>query len=174
MEDIERYKAYSAMADVSRKWVAIMDAKAAFLSALNAGTIAFIWTGLKFHDAQGCPRVIAIIATILLLASIGFALYVILPRTTLRQAFGRPTAYVDEHKPFSFFGYIANNYTTDKYAEYQSLVNKMDARGMASEQLEQHFTISHVVATKSISVTRSGWLWFLASILIVVAIVLKA
>jgi hypothetical protein len=44
MDDEDRYKAFAAYAEIGRKWVAIMDAKAGFLAALNLGMLAFLWT----------------------------------------------------------------------------------------------------------------------------------
>ncbi|WP_087128854.1 hypothetical protein [Caballeronia concitans] len=45
MSDPDKLKAFQATAEISRKWVSVMDTKAAFVSAMNAALLVFVWTG---------------------------------------------------------------------------------------------------------------------------------
>lgn len=173
MEDIDRFKAYSAMTEASRKWVSVIDTKAGFLSGLCAATLAFVWTGAKLADAQGCVRYLALSATVMLLTSLFLALKVVLPRVSLRHAFGRDLTYTNGHQPISFFTYVADNFPADKHAKFVALVDAMDEKALAREALEQHYTICHVLQRKSRGVAWAGWIWLLASSLVVGALVLK-
>jgi hypothetical protein len=173
VEDIDRFKAYSAMTEASRKWVSVIDTKAGFLSGLCAATLAFVWTGAKLADAQGCVRYLALSATVMLLTSLFLALKVVLPRVSLRHAFGRDLTYTNGHQPISFFTYVADNFPADKHAKFVALVDAMDEKALAREALEQHYTICHVLQRKSRGVAWAGWIWLLASSLVVGALVLK-
>lgn len=173
MEDIDRFKAYSAMTETSRKWVSVIDTKAGFLSGLCAATLAFIWTGAKLGDAQGNVRCIVISATFMLLISLFLALKVVLPRVTLRHAFGMNLKYSNNHHPISFFGYVADNFPTAKHAEFVELVDAMDEKTLAREALEQHYTICHVLQRKSRGVAWAGWIWLLACGLVILALSLR-
>ncbi len=173
MEDLDRFKAYSAMTEASRKWVSVIDTKAGFLSGLSAATLAFVWTGAKLADAQGIVRYLSLSATLMLLISLFLALHVVLPRVNLRHAFGRDLTYTNGHQPISFFGYVADNFPTEKHTLFISLVDTMDEKALAREALEQHYTICHVLQRKSRGVAWAGWIWLLASMLIIVALIIR-
>lgn len=173
MDDLDRFKAYSAMAETSRKWVSVIDTKAGFLSGLCALTLAFVWTGAKLGNAHGCIHYMAILATAMMLTSLFLALKVVLPRVTLRHAFGRDLRYSSSHHPISFFGYVAEKFPADKHAQFVTLVDTMDESALAREALEQHYTICHVPQIKSRGVAWAGWIWLLACALVVAALCLK-
>lgn len=173
MEDLDRFKAYSAMTETSRKWVSVIDTKAGFLSGLCAATLAFVWTGAKLADAQGCVRYLALSATVMLLTSLFLALKVVLPRISLRHAFGSDLTYAASHHPISFFGYVADKFPAKKHAQFVALVDAMDEKALAREALEQHYTICHVLQRKSSGVAWAGWIWLLASALVIVALGLR-
>ena len=139
-----------------------MDAKAAFLSALNAASLGFIWSAAKIQESQGPVHSAGLLATSLFLLSAFLALRVILPRITLRQVFGRKPSYDENYHPVSYFGYVAVKFAENTWAEFASIVESMDERALANEALEQHFTISHIVAAKARKVALSGWLWMAA------------
>jgi len=173
LEESDRFKVYSAMAEVSRKWVSVMDAKAGFLSTLNVATLVFIWTGAKFGVKDGCSYYIALGTTAMILLSLFVSLRVVLPRTCLWQAFGKPVQYVNGYQPISYFSYVAKNYPAEKQAEFFSLVDGMDEKSLTREALEQHYTICQVIEQKSSGVAWAGWLWMCAAALITVAFIFR-
>lgn len=173
MEDLDRFKAYSAMTEVSRKWVSVMDTKAGFISALCGSVIVFIWTGAKLPEVPGIVRHLSLGATAMALISLFLSLSVVLPRITLGQAFGKKLTYSETHKPISFFGYVAENYPAKKHMEFVAHVDAMSAQELAREALEQHYTICHVLLQKSKGVALAGWIWFFSVALIAAALISK-
>lgn len=173
MEELDRFKAYSAMTEVSRKWVSIMDTKAGFISALCGSTIVFIWTGAKLPDQIGIVRSLALAATAILFISLFLSLRVILPRISLRQVFWQKLTYSESYKPISFFGYVADTYPAKEHKTFVSHVDAMGEKELAREALEQHYTISHLLQQKSRGVALAGWIWLLSVGLITVALVAK-
>ncbi len=105
--------------------------------------------------------------------SLYLALKVVLPRINLRHAFGTPLKYVNKYEPISFFSYVAKNYPVEKHADFITKVDGMDEIDFVREALEQHYTTCHVVQRKSNGVAYAGWLWMLASILTVLAMIIK-
>jgi Family of unknown function (DUF5706) len=174
MEIGDRLKTYTTMAETSRKWVSVMDAKASFLTALAGSTLVFVWTGAKLTEAPGYSRSLALSATALLLVSLALAVWVVLPRISLKQAFGRRLTYSNTHKPISYFGYVAEEFPADKHKAFVEIVDAMDDTTLAREALEQHYTICHVLRRKSLWVTWAGWVWLLALIQVVLALILRA
>ena len=173
MDDLDRFKAYSAMTEASRKWVSVMDTKAGFISALCGSTIVFIWTGAKLPEAMGIARYLALGATGVALLSLFLSLRVVLPRITLKQAFGQKLTYSDSHKPISFFGYVADSYPAKEHKTFVDHVDAMGEKELAREALEQHYTISHVLQQKSHGVALAGWVWLLSVALITFALFAK-
>ena len=173
LDTLDRLKTYVAMAETTRKWVSVMDTKAGFLSALNAAALTFIWTDAKLVNAQGCPYYLSLLATAFILMSLFLALKVVLPRISLRHAFGTPLEYVSKYEPISYFAYVAKNYPSEKHADFMSKVDGMDEVALAREALEQHYTTCHVVQRKSSGVAYAGWLWMLAAILVVLAMIIR-
>ena len=171
MKNEDRLKAYREMTEVSRKWVSVMDAKAAFLSALNAGLLTFIWSGARLVEKGGGTKWLALVASGISIVSLLAALWVVLPRESLSRIFGKGSRYADGFKAVSFYGYVATHYPKGKEGEFISDVEKMDVKTLAFEALEQHFTISHTVQQKSVWVTRAGWLLFTALIFAGLALV---
>lgn len=169
----DRLKVYQAFTDHGRKWSSVMDAKAAFVSSVNLALIGFIWTGAKLGDISGWPCRFGLLATTIAGLSLYFSIKVVLPRTTLAHAFGAPLEYSSNYKAVSFFGYIAANYPHSKHSEFIAEVNALDEEDFVLEALEQHFTISHIVQKKSDGVARAGMLWFVASAITVVAMIIR-
>ncbi len=169
----DRLKMYQAFTDLGRKWSAVMDAKAGFVSTINLALIGFIWTSAKLGDISGWPYRIGLIATALAALSLFFAIKAVLPRTTLKHAFGSPLEYTGNYKAISFYSFIAANYPHDKHTEYLAEINSMDESDFAQEALEQHFTISHIVQKKSDGVARAGLLWLIATAFTVIALIIR-
>jgi hypothetical protein len=173
MDDLDRFKAYSAMTEASRKWVSVMDTKAGFISALCGSTIVFIWTGAKLPEIPGTARYLALGATAMALISLFLSLRVVLPRITLRQAFGQKLTYSESHKPISFFGYVADTYPANEHKTFVGHVDAMGEKELAREALEQHYTICHVLQQKSRGVALAGWVWLFSVVIIVAALFFK-
>ena len=173
MDTAERLKVYQGFAELGRKWSQVMDAKAGFLSALNVALIVFIWTGAKLGDVTGCTHILALVASAIALISLFISLMVVSPRTTLKHVFGFDLEYSNGYRAVSFYGDVARNYPLDKHGEFMATVDAMDEAAFAREALEQHYTISHVVQKKSDGVVRASVLWFLAVIVVIVALLVK-
>ena len=173
MNETERHKIYAGMAEISRKWVSVMDTKAAFLSALNAGTLALIWIGLKLGEGRGPSFYLVVLATFFLLISLVVALEVVMPRTNFPQVFGKRLVTNSGSAPISFFGYVSSKYPASLANQFVADVDSMDEKAFAREQLEQHYVICHVVQTKSNKVVWSGHFWFVAALLATVSAILK-
>lgn len=173
MQDLDRFKAYSAMTEASRKWVSVMDTKAGFISALCGSLIVFIWTGAKLPEVPGLVRYLALGATAMALIALFLSLKVVLPRITLQQAFGQKLTYSVTHKPISFFGYVADTYPAKDHMAFLADVDAMGEKELAREALEQHYTICHILQKKSKEVALAGWAWLLSVALIAVALTTK-
>lgn len=173
MEIENRLKTYQSLAELGRKWSAVMDAKAGFLSTINVALIGFIWTGAKLGELSRWPCWLGLTATTIAALSLYISIKVILPRTTLAHAFGSPLEYINGNKAVSFFGFVAANYPLAKHAEFITDVDCMNDKDFAREALEQHYTISHIVQKKSDGVVRAGILWFIAVIITVIALITK-
>lgn len=165
MDSGERLKAYQGFAENTRKWVSVMDAKAGFISAMNAGVLTFIWSGAKLALLEGAGRNLALVATAFSLVSLFIALCIVLPRITLDSVFGKKASYADSYAPISFFAYVADNFTDEQWPKFHSKVDALDEEMLGEEQLEQHFTISHVLKKKSTGLVRAG-VALLASVVI--------
>jgi hypothetical protein len=173
MTDNEKLKIYSAMADTTRKWVSVMDTKAGFLSALNAGLLGFIWTGAKLIEINIWPRGLAVAATLFSLISLWVALRVVLPRASLAHVFGQRMTYAEDFKPISFYGFVADHYTKGEDGRFINDVKNLDDAALLNEALEQHFTTSHIVQAKSNCVAIAGLFLKIALLLTGMALFLK-
>lgn len=168
----DRLKVYQNFAELGRKWSQVMDAKAGFLSALNVALLVFIWSGAKLIEAPS-THYFALAATTLAFISLFISLLVVSPRTKLKQAFGMELEYTSDYRVVSFYGYVARNYPSGKYAEFMAAVDAMDEEAFAQEALEQHFTISHIVQKKSDGVVLASKFWFLAVLAVIAAQFIK-
>jgi hypothetical protein len=144
-----------------------MDAKAAFLSALNGAVITFVWTGAKLSGF------IAVAASLAALVGLLSALVAIAPRQSLRALFGKSIVWSQDYKPFSFYAFIATAYRPRDFESLAAEMGKLDEANLAREALEQHFTVSHVVYGKSLWVARSCYLSMLAILLTVAGILTR-
>jgi hypothetical protein len=165
MTDADKLKIFAAMAETTRKWVSVMDTKAGFISALNAGLLGFIWTGAKLVEGGCWQKSLALAATVFAFSSLFVALRIVLPRASLKYIFGRHTSYVEGFKPISFYGFVADHYPKGEDGRFLDEVKKLDEAALIDEALEQHFTTSHVVQAKSNCVAVAG-LFLKASILL--------
>lgn len=156
MDSGERLKVYQGFAENTRKWVSVMDAKAGFISAMNAGVLTFIWSGAKLALLDGAGRNLALVATAFSLVSLFIALCIVLPRITLDSVFGEKASYSGDYAPISFFAYVADKFTDKQWPQFHSKVDALDEKMLGEEQLEQHFTISHVLKKKSTGLVRAG------------------
>jgi hypothetical protein len=175
MDPEERLKIYTAFADNTRKWVTVMDAKAAFLSALNGVLLGFLWAGVRLAEGPSapCARLAAAVCSVVALLALIVALWSMLPRETPRAVFGGTWEWVSSYEPFSFYEFISSRYKAGDFADLESKLSKLDEGAFAREALEQHFTISHVVRAKSVCVTRAGYLTLVAIVLAGTALLLK-
>jgi hypothetical protein len=173
MEIEDRLKMYLSFADVSRRWTSVMDAKAAFLSALNGGLLAFLWGGAKLADWSAIEKTIGSGATLIALLGLLSALWAISPREKLSLLVGKKSRWQADYKPVSFYGYIAKKYRKNEFDKMEADLAKMDDAQFAHEALEQHFNISRVIQTKSEWVFRTVMLTFLAILLAGVALLIK-
>ncbi len=175
MDPQQRLETYTAFADNTRKWVTVMDAKAALLSALNGVLIGFLWAGVKLADAPFTPyaRDLGVVASIAAFLALLAALWSIIPRERLSVLFGGTADWSAEYRPFSFYGFIAARYKPADFAKLEADLGGLDEAALAKEALEQHFTNSHVVLAKSVCVTRSGYLTLVAILFAGAASILK-
>jgi hypothetical protein len=173
LDDEARYKTFSAYAEISRKWVAIMDAKAGFTAALNLGLLAFLWTGAKLSDSEGSVRWLTILATVLSLFSICSAIFVAMPRESLNQIFGVKMSWHGNYRPISYYGFVASKYGEKDFAVMEKDAAAMTMADIALEALEQHFVISHSIAKKSAFVKLAAVALFLAMICAGIALTIK-
>jgi hypothetical protein len=173
MTDADKLKIYTAMAETNRKWVSVMDTKAGFISALNAGLLGFVWTGAKLIDGSCWQKDLAMAVTGFSLVSLLVALRVVLPRASLKHVFGRHSTYVEGFKPISFYGFVADHYPKGQDGRFINEVKKLDEAALIDEALEQHFTTSHIVQAKSNCVAIAGLFLKTALLLTGVALFLK-
>jgi len=170
-----RLKTYAAMVEVDRKWISVMDSKASFICALNAATLTLLWSGAKLGEIDsGLPLYALYAATVCGITSLWLCLWVILPRGTLRRALRSPSAnYARDFKAVSFYGYVATAYSSTEEQRFSQDLQELTAKDLAREQVEQHFTISHIIQAKSKQVTQAGWLWMSCVMLGVVAVAVR-
>lgn len=173
MDNSDRLKHYCLLAEISRKWATTMDTKAAFISALNLGLLSFIWAGTRLYESIGYVKFFGSIATFISLGSLVTALFVVLPRSTLKSVFGKKVQYAGDYKPISFYGFIANHYPKgfeDKLLADTQALNEDD---FLKEALEQHYTISHIVQKKDNQIAIAGNLLIWSLLLTAISIFLK-
>ena len=103
MNDADQIKTFQAMAEVPRKWVTTLDAKAGFLVAINGALLGFVFSSAKLPD---CPlhwvKTTAYVASFLAMVSLLFTATVVFPRIKLdvKPSIGSVT----------FFAYVASKY----------------------------------------------------------------
>jgi hypothetical protein len=140
-----------------------MDAKAGFMSALNAALLAFVWTSAKLPQETGCPQALSLLASSFSIVSLTFALWTVIPRASLKAVFGGKVSYALGYRPISFYSYVATAFPGG-VDEFIRAAKGLSSEDLLRESLEQHYAISHVVHQKSLWVTRSGYL-LLAAVL---------
>lgn len=167
MTEADQIKTFQAMAEVSRKWVSTLDAKAGFLVAINGALLAFVWTSAKLSDSPlPCAKILAYVASILALLSLLLAVATVFPRIKLDA---KPSV-----APISFFAYVAKNYGPAESSRFADEVLTMSDRDLAREALEQHHAISHIATIKSARIIHAVRFWISALLFTAGAIVIKA
>jgi hypothetical protein len=156
MDDEDRFKAWASYAEISRKWALAMDAKAGFVSALNLGLLAALWSGAKIQDGGCLTRWLGSVATVCSILSILFAIWAALPRQSLKDIFGKGMRWHGDYKPLSYYGYVAQAYGRTDFAKLLDHAKPLDHCNLAEEALEQHFVISHAVSAKAGFVKLAG------------------
>lgn len=173
MTNEERLKLCLAYAEITRKWVSVMDAKAGFVVALNVGLVGFLWSGAKLADAGGAVSWFVIGSTVLSLTSIIAALSAAIPRESLASALGSGMRWTANYQPISYYGYVATNYTGKEYNKFKTYVDSLSDSEIADEALEQHFVVSHVVLRKGRFVRLAGLLLVPALLLAGTALIVR-
>lgn len=166
MTEEDQIKTFQAMAEVSRKWVTVLDAKAAFLVAINGALLAFIWTGARLPDSSlHWVKVLAYFSSALALLSLLLAVTVVFPRIKLDT---KPS--VDA---VTFFAHVAKRYPESDGARFVDDVLAMSSGALAREALEQHHAVSHVAMIKNTRITHAASFWVGALVSVVVALLVK-
>lgn len=173
MDIDDRLKVYLSFADVSRRWTSVMDAKAAFLSALNGALLAFLWGSAKIVDWNDCEKAFGSAASLIALIGLLFALWAITPREKFSVLVGKKSRWQSNYKPVSFYRYVAKQYKADDFATMEVDLAKMEAAEFAHEALEQHFNISRIIQAKSEWVFRTAMLTLLALVLAGIGLLIK-
>jgi hypothetical protein len=175
MDDADRLKLYQGMADVSRKWVTTLDAKAGFIAAINSALLGFIWPSAKLPEAgTRWPHTCGLVSTALSLLSLCLAMSVVVPRIRIAFASGPdPADATPAIKAVSFYGFVAAKYPPDQSGRFADDVWQLSECDLAREALEQHHAICHVAFAKNYSVQYAGWVWFAALAMTVLGIVVK-
>lgn len=170
MSDDERLKLYTSYAEIGRKWTSVMDSKATFFSAMNAGILAFLWANLKIANWDGAALSFGLSATLSSLVALLSAILVITPRERLSVLVGKKSPWTDEYKPLSFYRYIAQKYGKHGLKDMVADFRRLDTAAFAYEALEQHHSISQVIQRKSNWVFRSAAFTMLALAFVVAAL----
>jgi hypothetical protein len=166
MNAADRLKAYQAMGEISRRWIAALDTKAAFLVAINGALLGFIWTGAKLVESPASwARPFALLASLLALTSLFLALGVVFPRIMLKL---KPSV-----EPISFFAHVAKRYPQSDGSKFAETVLAMSDDELALEALEQHHAICHVASIKNTLVTQSAMCWIGALMSTVLAVLVR-
>lgn len=166
----DRLKLYTSYAEIGRKWTSIMDSKATFFSAMNAGILAFLWASLKIGGWAGAALSFGLSATLSSLVALLSAILVITPREYLSVLVGRKSPWTDDYKPLSFYGYISKKYGKHGFRDMASDFRRLDTEAFAYEALEQHHSISQVIQRKSNWVFRSAVFMLLALLFVAAAL----
>ena len=157
MTEEERLKLWAGYAEISRKWVSVMDTKAGFIAALNLGLLALLWSGAKVQDGGLATKVFGALATLCIGASILCAIWVALPRESLAKIFGKGVRWSSDYRPISYYGYIAQTYRSKDFEALRDYAENMSVAQLATEALEQHLVISHSAQKKSGYVKLAGF-----------------
>jgi hypothetical protein len=161
----ERLTFINNMVEASRRWGMAMDAKAGFLSTLNAGLLGFIWLGSKLIDAGGTVALLGVVATLFAMTSLLLTLWTVLPRDTLQRFMALFLAKA--RKPiqsngFGFYADVANRFPTGQLDAFLDLAKNLQPSDFEQDLLTQHYFICQVVQKKSMWIGRAGWFLILA------------
>lgn len=166
MNGHDKLEIWSQYAAISRTWVHLFDAKAGFITAINLGLIAALWSGsvlIADNEISLLTKCAGGTTTLFSIASVLMALLAILPRDKLKQIF-TGKKWSSHYHPLSFYGYVSKNFSIQDFQAFQKIANEQNIAALADEALEQHFVISHTVNIKSKWVEWSGYFLVLAFI----------
>lgn len=167
MNEEDQIKTFQAMAEVSRKWVTVLDAKAAFLVAINGALLSFVWTGAKLPESPlHWVKALGYLSSAITLISLFLAVTVVFPRIRLDT---RPSV-----QAVTFFAHVAKTYPESEGSRFVDDVLAMTSSDLAREALEQHHAISHVAWIKNTRVTHAASFWACALMSTVIALTVRA
>lgn len=154
------------MTDVSRKWVATLDAKAGFLVAVNGALLGFIWSSAKLPDNPiHWVKSLAYVSSGLAFFSMLIAMFVVFPRIRLDL---KPVV-----KHISFYAYVASKYAQPDGERFVGDVLAMSDRELVREAIEQHHAISHIALMKTAYVMHAAYLWFASFIFAAASVIYR-
>jgi hypothetical protein len=171
MKEEDRLKAYQGMAETSRKWITVLDAKAGFVSGINGLILGLIWGWAKLPQHQGIVGFFATSGSVLLFVSVVIALSVVVPRYRLSQVFSSKIQYTGEARPVSFYGFVAAEFPLAKADRFLKELAEMTFEDFCAEAIEQHFTMSHLAAKKSKLLLLAASFQLAAIFLTIIAVV---
>lgn len=174
VDEWTRLKVYSLWAEISRRWMATLDAKAAFVSGMNGALVAFLWAGMGFAQLRGVPQWLALASTAMAGISLWFSIRVVLPRTRVSAEVAAQPPGKAGLKPLSYFGFVATAYPAGQFAKMREDAAAMDLTALATEALEQHHAICLVAQQKSKGVRQAGITALLAIGIAVLAMVARS
>jgi hypothetical protein len=167
MTEGDQIKMFQAMADVSRKWIVALDAKAGFLVAINGALLVFIWSSSKLPDYQSqWIKALAYVASVFAFFSLFIAMLTVFPRVKLET---KPTV-----PHISFYGYVASKYAESEGANFVMDALAMSDADLVREAIEQHHAISHIAMIKNNGVMYAAGFWIAALIFTAVDVLCRA
>jgi hypothetical protein len=150
-----------------------MDAKAGFISALNLGLLALLWSSAKIQEASYLVKWLGAAGTFCAVSSIICAIWATLPQEALKNIFGKGVSWNGSYKPLSFYGYVARAFTPKEFYKFVEYADSLTQAQLAYEALEQHFVISHRLSIKSGYVKIAGFFLALGVIFACAAVLFK-
>jgi hypothetical protein len=156
MEPAERTQTYAALAESTRRLVALMDGKAGFLFAVNGGLLTFMWVGARLGEVAPAAQWLALGASLCSLLALLAALWVVIPR----RSTALPGTESNDYRPISFYGYVATEYAPTEFRRFEHDIAQFDSADFSREALAEHFMVSRIVKNKTAWVTISGALTF--------------
>ena len=169
MEPAERAQAYAALAESTRRLVALMDGKAGFLFAANGALLTFMWIGARLGEVAPAAKWFALGASLSSLLALLAALWVVIPRRSIAL----PGSDRGDYRPISFYGYVATHYAATEFRRFEQEVAQFDTADFSREALAEHFMVSRIVKNKTAWVTISGALTFVSMALAGAALLVK-
>lgn len=169
LDPAQRAQIHAALADATRRWVAVMDGKAGFLFTVNGALLTFMWIGARLGDVVPAALWLALCASLVSLLALLAALWVVVPRRSVPLPGGASRDY----RPISFYGYVATEYAPSEFRRFEQDVASFGVEDFAREALAEHFIVSRIVKNKTQWVTISGALTLASMALAGAALLVK-